>query len=319
MAKKAAGKEKVEKWAEVIVSAPLQLLDPLSNFLTEIGAKGVFQEDTVDASAPKDLEEPADREDLKAYFPMGPAFEKKLASLKKYIDSLSALFPDLEKPTIETQLISDSDWGEQWKKYFKPIRLTKNIVVKPTWERYAPLHRDIVVEIDPGMAFGTGQHPSTRMCLEAIEDILLTDRAVKKWQVLDVGTGTGILGISCAKLGADSVVGVDIDPKAVEIARQNAAINGVGDKVKIAARDVRKVKGVFDLIVANLTAETLLKLKPHLVSLTAPGGYLVISGIIEQNGKKVEDAFLAEDMILQRAIREKEWVCYVLKKRMGLN
>jgi len=153
------------------------------------------------------------------------------------------------------------------------------------------------------------------MCLESIEDILLKDRTIRNWRVLDVGTGTGILGISCAKLGAESVVAVDIDAKAVEIARKNTAINGVESRVQVLNRDVRKMKGTFDLIVANLTAETLLKIKDNLLALLEPGRYLVISGIIAQNGQKIEESFFTDAFIPLNTLREKEWVCHVLKKR----
>ncbi|MBP8986150.1 MAG: 50S ribosomal protein L11 methyltransferase [Syntrophobacterales bacterium] len=301
-----------DRWIEIAISTPPQLVDALSNFLTESGAKGVFQEEVLE-EARNVTDEPAETEELKAYFAANPANEKKIAAIHKYIDSLSEIFPDLKKPSVKTQLISDADWGEQWKKYFKPIRLAENIVIKPTWERYTPLHREIIVDIDPGMAFGTGQHASTRMCLEAMEDILLKDRKVQKWRVLDVGTGTGILAIAAAKLGAESVRGLDTDPKAVEVARKNVLINGVEDRVRIVNADVRKATGTFDLVVANLTAETLLKLKNHLVSLTGPGRYLIASGIIEQNAKKVEESF-ARTLSIQRVLREKEWVCYVMKK-----
>ncbi len=316
MPEKGARKDKEkENWIEIVVSTPPQLAEALTNFLTEVGVKGVFQEDTFGGeSSPGDLDETAEREELKAYVSSTPAGRKKIAALEKYIDSIAEIFPELEKPSFQSRDVSDANWGEEWKKYFKPLRLSKNIVIKPTWERYTPEHRDIVIDIDPGMAFGTGQHPSTRMCLEAIEDILLKDRSIKKFRVLDVGTGTGILGISCAKLGAESVLAVDIDPKAVEIARKNAVINGVEDRMKIVNRDLRRMKGSFDLIVANLTAETLLKLKPYLISMADPGRYLVISGIIEQSAGKVEESFLAENMVIEKAIREKEWVCYVLKK-----
>jgi len=127
------------------------------------------------------------------------------------------------------------------------------------------------------MAFGTGQHASTRMCLDAIEEILLRDRTFEKWHVLDVGTGTGILGISCAKLDAERVLCVDIDQKATEIARENVLINQVEDRVEIANRDVATVSESFELIVANLTAKILIKLRPVLVRLIRPGGYIVIS------------------------------------------
>ncbi len=151
----------------------------------------------------------------------------------------------MEKPTFRTEVIHDPDWGEAWKKYFKPLRVSRNIVIKPTWERFAPTGRDIVIEIDPGMAFGTGQHASTRMCLDAIEEILLRDRTFEKWHVLDVGTGTGILGIACAKLDAERVLCVDIDQKATEIARENVLINQVEDRVEIANRDVATVSESF--------------------------------------------------------------------------
>lgn len=117
------------------------------------------------------LSEPVAEDILKAYFPLDSRSDKKLAALQKYIDSLAEIFPDLGKPSFTTETICDPDWGEQWKKYFKPIRVSNNIVVEPTWERYTPSSRDIVIEIDPGMAFGTGQHASTRMCIEAVEEI----------------------------------------------------------------------------------------------------------------------------------------------------
>ncbi len=164
------------------------------------------------------------------------------------------------------------------------------------------------------MAFGTGQHASTRMCLQAIEDVLLTERAIRKWRVLDVGTGTGILGISCAKLGAQRVVCVDSDKKAAEIARENVAINDVEDRVEVINRDVLTVHEPFDLIVANLTAKILIKLKSHLISLIGHEGYLVISGIIEQNREDIESHFMVAPLTLHHVITEKEWVCYVLKK-----
>jgi len=195
--------------------------------------------------------------------------------------------------------------------------VSRNIVIKPTWERFAPTGRDIVIEIDPGMAFGTGQHASTRMCLDAIEEVLLKERSFERWNVLDVGTGTGILGIACAKLDAERVLCVDIDQKATEIAQQNVQINQVEDRVVVENRDVATVKESFQLIVANLTAKILIKLRPHIVRLIAPGGYLVISGIIEPNRPDIETHFLGKHFSLHRLITEKEWVCYVLKSEVA--
>jgi ribosomal protein L11 methyltransferase len=310
--------EKKGRWLKIELSVSPLLVDAVSNFLTEIGADGVLQEE-LEHQSPEDFEVSATREVLKAYLRVDIRLEHRIASLKTYLDSLVQIFPDLEQPALATETVVDQDWGEEWKKYFKPLRVSKNIVIKPTWERYTPAGRDIVIDIDPGMAFGTGQHPSTRMCLEAIEDIILKDRNIKKWRVLDVGTGTGILGISCAKLGAERVICVDIDKKAAEIARENAMINHVEDRVVIINRDVTTIHEPFDLIVANLTAKILMRLRTHLMSLIENNGYLVISGIIDQNKSDIESHFLTDGFVLHHIIAEKEWVCYIFQKKGNIN
>ncbi len=312
VSEKAGGKK--GKWLKVELTTEPFLVDALSNFLTEIGAQGVFQEEP-EPQTPEDFGAAPRKEVLKAYLPFDIRLEHRLASLKTYLDSLIYLFPTVEELDFATEEVVDQDWGEEWKKYFKPLRVSKNIVIKPTWERYAPAGHDIVIEIDPGMAFGTGQHPSTRMCLEALEDIILKDRTVKTWRVLDVGTGTGILGIACAKLGAEKVVCVDIDKKAVEIARENVLINHVEDMVEIINRDVSAIRETFNLVVANLTAKILIRFRTQLMSLIENTGYLVISGIIEQNKSDIESYFLNDRFALNRIVAEKEWVCYVLQKR----
>ena len=308
--------EKKDDWLKIEISAPMEMIDALTNFVTEIGAQGAFQE-SLEPRSPNDFPDTASGEVLKVFLPLDVRLEGRLAALQTYIDSLAEIFPELEKPSFRTESIRDPNWGEAWKKYFKPLRVSRNIVIKPTWERFSPTGRDIVIEIDPGMAFGTGQHASTRMCLEAIEDILLKDQSVDRWRVLDVGTGTGILGIACAKLDAEKILCVDIDKKAVEIARENATINQVDDRVEIRYCDVTTLTDSFHLIVANLTAKILIKLRSHLIRLLCPGGYLVISGIIEQNKPEIEAHFAGDSFPIHRLITEKEWLCYVLKKEGG--
>ena len=301
------------KWLKIVLSSPPELVDALSNFVTELGAEGVFQED-LQPQTTGDFPESTAKESVYAFLPWDVRLENRLASLKTYLESLSEIFPELDAPELATEVITDPDWGEQWKKYFKPLRVSRDIVIKPTWERYAPLGRDIVIEIDPGMAFGTGQHASTRMCLEALEDLILTKRFPEPPSVLDVGTGTGILGIACAKLGAERVLCVDIDPKATEIAQENIAINSVADRVAVTQREITTLKDTYDLIVANLTAKILIKLKKPLTSLLRPGGYLILSGIIDQNRSDIEAHFFRDPLIPSSSFAEKEWVCYVLKK-----
>jgi ribosomal protein L11 methyltransferase len=306
-------KEEKDDWLKIELFAAEELTDALTNFLTEIGAEGGFQE----SPEPQEIGVCAQSlpwETLEAFLPYDVHLGQRLAALQTYVDSLAELFPELEKPRFRTEIIRDPDWGETWKKYFKPLRVSRNFVIKPTWERFDPKGKDIVIEIDPGMAFGTGQHASTRMCLEAIEAILLEDRTFVKWHVLDVGTGTGILGIACAKLGAGRVLCVDNDEQATKIAQENVLINRVEDRVTVDDRDIATLTGHFPLIVANLTAKILNELYPHLIRLVSPGGYLVISGIIEQNKPDIEARFLGQILSLQRLITEREWVCYVLRK-----
>ena len=303
------------KWLKIEISAPPELMEALGNFLTEAGVQGVFQESLSPQQIGSDFPEPVTEDLLKAYFPQDSRSEKRVAALQKYIDSLAEIFPDLEKPTFITETICDPDWGEQWKKYFKPLRVSNNIVVKPTWERYTPSSRDIVIEIDPGMAFGTGQHASTRMCIEAVEDIIMNDRSIKEWMVLDVGCGTGILGITAAKMGAQDVICLDIDRKAVEIAAENAKINNVQTSVRTLNKNAAAIDKPRNLIIANLTTNLLLSLREHLAQLLLPNGYMIISGIVEQDAQKIEQAFSAPPLKLNRMITEKEWVCYVLQKK----
>lgn len=309
------GKEP-EKWLKIEIVASGELMDALGNFLTETGAQGVFQESSP-PPFPDDLTEEAEApacESIKAYFPRDVRSEKRVAAIEKYLKSLNEIFSDLPAPVLTTEIITDPDWGEQWKKYFKPIRVSSNIIIKPTWERYTPSSRDIVIDIDPGMAFGTGQHASTRMCIEALEDIIMKDRKVANWKVLDVGCGTGILGITAAKLGAQDVICLDNDQQATEIAKENAVINLVSNHLQIINEDATVINEQRNLIIANLTSKLLLKLRKHLIQLLEPEGYLIISGIIEQDMSEIEDNFSVSPLIQNRKITEKEWVCYVFKK-----
>lgn len=307
--------EAKEKWVEIILSTPPELTDALSNFMVELDTQGVFQEEN-EPDAFNNAAPPA-KEIVKAYLPAGPGVEDRLQALKSYIDSLSTLFPDIDKPEFTTSTIVDPDWGEQWKKYFKPLRVSKNIIIKPTWERYTAEGRDVVIDIDPGMAFGTGQHPSTRMCIIALEDIFLKDRSQGGWNVLDIGTGTGILAICAAKLGADRVKAIDIDQKAVDIAGVNIAINDVEDRIELISGDIANFDNTFNLIVANLTAATLINIHPHLMPMLEPGGYLIASGIIDQNRESIDKIFLSGDLELHELKSEREWLCYVFQKRKG--
>jgi ribosomal protein L11 methyltransferase len=306
-----AEKNTAGKWVRVDLAADPELTDALANFMTEIGAEGVCQEALLPLRFTDEAEEAVRYETLTAHFPRENK-ETVIASLKTYLDGLSLLFPASRKPTLTIEDITDPNWGEEWKKYFHPFRIGKKFVIKPTWEPYQPVDGDIVIEIDPGMAFGTGQHHSTAMCLEAMEDLFLNK--VSPWEVLDVGTGTGILGIAAARLGAEKVVCLDIDDKAVAIAVDNAILNKVAEKMEIRNRPLASLRQKFNLILANLTAKTLQELYTRLESLLTPGGYLVISGIIEQQSREIEGCFSRPPLSLWRIMKSAEWRCYVITK-----
>jgi len=309
------GEQKRDDWLKVEISVAEELMDAVTDFLTEMGSQGAFQESPEPQEA-DGLSAPPPQGPLKALFPCNGDLEQRLFALQTYLDSLAELFPAMERPSFQTEIVRNPDWGEAWKKHFKPFRVSRKLVIKPTWESLTPSDTDIVIEIDPGMAFGTGQHASTRMCLEAIEQILLDNRSSAKQYALDVGTGTGILGIACAKLGVGRVLCVDNDEQAVKIARENVLINRVEDRVAVTGQDIAALTGSFPLILANLTAKILIGLHPCLTRLAGPGGTLVISGIIEQNRSDIEARFLGEGFSLQRLITAQEWVCYILKKEV---
>jgi ribosomal protein L11 methyltransferase len=300
-------------WMKIEIYSPLEMIDALNNFVSETGAQGAFQE-YGEFPPTNDFPDNAAPEVLKVFLPCDVRLKQRIESLRIYLDSLAEIFPELERPRMETEIIHDPDWGEAWKKYFKPIKVTRNIVIKPTWERFSPSGGDVVIDIDPGMAFGTGQHPSTRMCLEALENILLHDRSKTRWRVLDVGTGTGILGIAAAKLNDAQVLCVDTDKKAVEIALENVIINGVNARIEVRHSDITDIRDTFDLIVANITSKTLIQLRSQLQRLLDQNGYLVISGILDQDKENIETHFPASLFPVQQFLAEKEWICFVMRK-----
>ena len=179
--------------------------------------------------------------------------------------------------------LQEEDWATSWKAYFKPVRIGKRFLIKPTWEEVAPDPEDIILELDPGMAFGTGTHQTTSLCLEAIEEIVKPGM-----RVFDLGTGSGILAIAAAKLGAN-VEAIDLDAVAVKVALENVEINQITDRVSVKRGDLGSVlKGQADLVVANIIADVILILLPDLQRILKTDGEFLASGIIEHRSADVE-------------------------------
>jgi ribosomal protein L11 methyltransferase len=206
--------------------------------------------------------------------------------------------------------LKESDWQESWKRHFGIQRIGRALVVKPSWTQYRLKDGEIVIEIDPGMAFGTGQHPTTAMCLRKLEELVRPGMGV-----LDLGCGSGILGIASARLGATRVLALDVDPNAVRAARENTTANGVAHAVEVREGTLDG-DGVFDLIVANISGLTLERLAPTLARSLRPGGALISSGFLEDAVAGLSSAYEAVGLTVDRVIEDGVWRAIIAKRGM---
>ncbi len=231
----------------------------------------------------------------------------------------------LQRPAVwhETRELADEDWRDAWKKYFGVQRIGRRLVIVPSWVEHSPKPDDVVLRIDPGMAFGTGQHPTTAMCLAALEETLFggsASQADARWSrglnigpsVLDLGCGSGILAIAAAKLGASRILAIDIDPQAIKAARANAADNGV----EIDAREgtLESVSEQFDIVVANISGLTLERLAPLLVQALAPAGRLIASGFLEDAVDGLRAAFEGAGLTIERMVEDGIWRSIIARR-----
>jgi ribosomal protein L11 methyltransferase len=238
------------------------------------------------------------------YLPVDERLENTLLSLRS---ALSAAFTP-SAPEITIRFVAEEDWADAWKQYFKPQRIGDRFVVKPTWEPFTPTGDDLVIEIDPGMAFGTGLHGTTRLCLRALEKRVTPDMTVA-----DIGTGSGILAVGAALLGASYVEATDIDPLAVRIARENVAVNHMEDLVTVDEAS-SPPEGPFQLVVANILADVILAMTSDLYDALVPEGVLIVSGIIESRAEDVRRGLeFAEFKILQTD-SDGEWVAITARR-----
>jgi ribosomal protein L11 methyltransferase len=208
----------------------------------------------------------------------------------------------------------EAEWRDAWKRYFRVSRLTRQFVVVPSWEHFAPGPDDIAIDLDPGMAFGTGTHASTRLVLDEIQ--ALADATAAPARVLDVGCGSGILAIAAVKRWPGATcVAVDVDPIAVAATADNAAINRVADRVAASTRGLGELGEAFPLVLANIQAHVLRALRDELIARTAPGGTLVLSGLLTPQAQPLADEFVAAGMQCRRvraSLEDREWSCAVL-------
>lgn len=206
---------------------------------------------------------------------------------------------------IEEKVRDDSEWADSWKRFFHVLRVGEHVVVKPSWEDYTPQRGDVVIELDPGMAFGTGQHSSTQLCLEFIEKLIQPGM-----EIVDVGTGSGILAIAAAKLGAASVWAGDNDPVAVLTAQRNVAQNGVERVVSVHLTEGCAEAPECDLLVSNITAEVIEMLLPDFARCVRRGGWLVVGGIVWERSGRIRTALLRPPWRNLQYRRRNEWCAF---------
>ncbi len=242
--------------------------------------------------------------EVSAYFPKEMDLNPVIESLRNYTSLLEKNLPGIRVENTTVQEIDRSSW-EVWKQELKTVRAGRRVVIRPPWEEHIPEDDEIVIEINPSMAFGTGHHETTRLCIQAIEEIIRNGR-VK--DVLDVGCGSGILAISALRLGADEAIGLDSDPIAINEARKNLERNSVSNKLRLFCGYVESVKGKFDLIVVNISAEVVFLIRKELKSRLRKGGKLIASGIPHSRRDEVIRGLENVGFILDRELRDGEWI-----------
>jgi ribosomal protein L11 methyltransferase len=292
-------------YIEVRVVATGETEEALADFLFSEGALGLVTEDLSG--------EPA-RILIRGSFSRSVPVEPLLERLRRYQESLAALGFAGAEGAVEVQEIPLEDWGRKWKEGFKPLPVGRHLLIVPPWEEGPFPQERLVIWIDPAMTFGTGHHATTRMCLEAAEEFLAGWREPRGPLVLDVGTGTGILAIAAAALGASRVLAIDTDAEACEAAQSNLRRHGVSSRVEVrcGGMEVVEAGSRFDLILANLDTRTLCPLFAALAQALAPRGRLVATGIPVEDETRVTLAARASQMqILQRQIQD-GWLCLVL-------
>lgn len=293
--------ESASKWLQLTVRTSTDAQESVENFLWELGSVGLSWEHVATGEVA-----------VRAFFRESlPAL--LVSSAEDYIRELDSIFPgaDLDR-NIEASEVLETDWDQNWKQHFKPVFVGRKFLVHPGWCEPEAGSRFRVV-IDPGMAFGTGSHGSTRGCLEAFEDL----SAESLRSALDVGTGSGILAIALARLGARRVLAIDIDDRAVVAAGTNVEVNGVAGVVQVSSQPLAEIKERFMLVAANLIAGDLIDLADVLISRLGKNGALVLSGILEEQEDAVRVAYERKGHRNTQRFQNEEWVTLVVRPEGG--
>jgi ribosomal protein L11 methyltransferase len=282
-------------WLQLSLRTDPTAIDAVSNFLIERGSPGVVIK----------------KNEIRAYFVHSPDDALIRKDIQRFLRGLDGLYS--QESRLRWRLLKDRDWSRSWRRFIKPQKVGDAFWVTPPWATSPIFRHRQVITIEPGMAFGTGTHATTRGCMEFIEKVAALLRETG-FAALDVGTGSGILAIALVKLGASRVWAVDTDPVALKVAGENLRCNRVQDKIQLSGTQLSRMRKSFPVVVANLTAETIIDLAEALEKRVAPRGFLILSGILMPKGKQVIDQFAAKFSVMRRK-QEKEWVTLLLRRR----
>ncbi|MDQ0173445.1 50S ribosomal protein L11 methyltransferase [Paenibacillus tundrae] len=319
-------------WHELTIHTTEEAVEMISNFLHEAGAGGVSIEESGTLNKKRDApygewyefplnDIPEGFAEIKGYFSEDTDMEALQAEVRPRIEQLAEFDINVGDVRYETRTVDENDWADAWKKYFKPVRVSERLTIKPTWEEYTPESPDEkIIELDPGMAFGTGTHPTTSLCLRTLETVIQGGE-----EVIDVGTGSGILAIGAVQLGAKHVLALDLDPVAVSSAKENAHLNGLDDRITVKESDLLSVLGSEDptlgvklpvkVIVANILAEIIMLFVDDVYNALEPGGVYIASGIWKNKEQLVHDGLIAAGFEISAVHRDEDWLAYVARKR----
>ncbi len=310
------------KWSEVSVHTTQEAVEAVSNILHEAGASGVVIEDPEillrewDVSygeiyqlSPSDY--PQEGVIVKAYLPMNAHIAETVEEIKQKVLLLETFDIPIGRAEISLAEVHEEEWATAWKKYYKPVQISERITITPTWEEYVPSNKnELVIELDPGMAFGTGTHPTTVLCIRALEKYLNP-----RDRVIDVGCGSGILSIAAAKLGASSVLAMDLDEIAVKSTFLNSELNLVEDKISIKQNNLLEgINQPVEMIVSNILAEIIVRFTDDAFALLPRDGLFITSGIISQKQEDVKDALRRSGFEIIEVQELDDWVSIVAKK-----
>ena len=309
------------QWIEVNVSVTHEAVEAVADMLTSIGSKGVAIEDPqlindLRNSGTWELCDIPEQENtevvtVSAYYADDEKLEKRLAEIDEQLALIEERIGKYRFGNTRFRKVSEQDWANEWKQYFHVTHEGKSLVFKPSWEEYAPKEGEHVIEIDPGMAFGTGTHHTTNMMMERLEKVITPDSTV-----FDVGTGSGILAIAAAMLGAKSVKAVDIDGVAVRVAKENVADNGLSEQIEVREGDLlHGTEGKADVIIANIIADIVIMLLQDIPQKLNDNGVLLASGIIEERMPDVEAAAQAQGLYVDAVDHRGGWVVMQMKKK----